>query len=76
MEQLEALQVEIYTSVMGDDGRARGGSPLWPIISMGTDELRGVVEIEALVADDRARAFAREQWGDAVELSGMLQPVD
>lgn len=53
-----------------------GGSPLGPIIGGSPNERRGVVEVQVLVADEDARAWARERWGDLVDLVGVLVPVD
>ncbi|CAN5801326.1 hypothetical protein BH23ACT10_BH23ACT10_14590 [soil metagenome] len=76
LDELEELQDDVIAPAMGDDGSLRSDTPLGPILGLGTDELEGVIELEVLVADERARAFARERWGDLVELDGVLQPVD
>lgn len=74
--ELNALQDEVFAVLENDGGGVRVDTPLGPVVGAGVDQRRGVLEIEVLVADDRARTFARERWGDAVELVGMLQPVD
>ena len=52
------------------------GRPIDPVFSSVPDTQRGVVEVAVMLADEQARAYALQQWGDLVELHGMLQPID
>lgn len=54
---------------------AAPGSPLGTVYVSYSDERRGVVVAQVAVADDAARAWAAERWGDRVELVGLLRPV-
>jgi hypothetical protein len=67
-EELRQVQREVNTA--GRD------SPLGVVLMTTTDERHGVIEAQIAVADDAARAYARERWGDRVRLIGRLQPVD
>lgn len=74
MDELHALQDEVSAALTTDDGAPRD-TPLGPDLGSMPDTERGVVVVQVIVADEAARAWVRERWGDRVVLDGMLQPV-
>jgi hypothetical protein len=75
MDELLALQEEVDAATTSDDGSPRD-TPLGPLLGSAPDTERGVVTVQVIVADEAARGWARQRWGDRVVLDGMLRPVD
>ncbi|CAN5801233.1 hypothetical protein BH23ACT10_BH23ACT10_14580 [soil metagenome] len=75
MAELSALQEEVDDAFAAADGSPRD-TPLGPQLGSYPDTERGVVVVQVMAATDAARAWARDRWGERVELEGMLQPVD
>jgi hypothetical protein len=75
MDELQALQDEVDAATTNDDGSPRD-TPLGAGLGSAPDTERGIVVVQVIVADETARSWARERWGDRVLLEGMLQPVD
>jgi hypothetical protein len=65
---LRALQDRIF-----DESKE---SPLGGVLAAYSDGRRGVVVVECALADDVSKAWAREQWGETVELRGALTPIE
>lgn len=65
--ELGAVQEEVFDA----DARAA----FEPVMGW-RDPHRGVMVVSVAVAEDAARAYAEQRWGDLVELRGLLRPVD
>jgi hypothetical protein len=67
----EAELAAIQSEVTDDAARQRLG-----VTSAWSEGQRGVVVVTVWVVTDVATDYARERWGDVVELHGYLTPVD
>ena len=65
--ELERVQREVHDA---DD------APFGGVFGSSADAMRGVVVVEVAIADAVSTEWARERWGDLVELRGALVPVD
>lgn len=68
--ELAAVQAEVSAAT------GQGDTPLGPVYANGPDTLRGGVVVDITAVTDEARDYARERWGDLVELRGELTPVE
>jgi hypothetical protein len=53
----------------------RDRSPLGDVLDACAGGTSTIVRVHVVIADGRAIAYAKKRWGDAVVVSGALQPV-